>query len=125
VGDTERVSLGDLSNLAEGELRGCRAGDQSVAVCRVNGVLYAFEDECSHAETTLSDGDLDGYTVTCPLHFAQFDVRTGAHLCPPAYTGVATYPIEEDATGATVQVPTTKPRRDDAGFPSGGMFRTR
>jgi 3-phenylpropionate/trans-cinnamate dioxygenase ferredoxin subunit len=124
VSDTERVALGDLSDLREGEIRACPAGRFDVAVCRVNGVLYAFEDECSHAETTLSDGELEGYLITCPLHFAQFDIRTGAHLCPPAFTGIRTFPITEDASGATVEVPTTRQRSNDP-IPPGGLFQTR
>jgi 3-phenylpropionate/trans-cinnamate dioxygenase ferredoxin subunit len=124
MSDSVRVPLGDLGDLGEGELRSYPAGAFQVMVCRVAGTLYALEDECSHAETSLSDGMLEGYAVTCPLHFAQFDVRDGRHLCPPAYTGVRTFTLVEDAEGATVEVPTEKRPAVDPGVP-GGMFRTR
>jgi nitrite reductase/ring-hydroxylating ferredoxin subunit len=124
VDDVIRVPLGDLTDLADGEMRACRAGSFAVLVCRVGGALHAVEDECSHAETTLSDGMLDGYVVTCPLHFAQFDVRDGSHLCPPAFKGVASFPVSEDGDGATVEVPVSKPQDNGPGMP-GGMFRTR
>jgi nitrite reductase/ring-hydroxylating ferredoxin subunit len=124
VDDVIRVPLGDLTDLADGEMRACRAGSFAVLVCRVGGALHAVEDECSHAETTLSDGMLDGYVVTCPLHFAQFDVRDGSHLCPPAFKGVASFPVSEDGDGATVEVPVSKRQDTGPGMP-GGMFRTR
>ena len=80
VADTVVVDLGDLSDLADGELRcSVTAGPFQVVVCRVGGRLYALEDKCSHAETPLSEGLLEGYVLTCPLHFAQFDVRDGTH----------------------------------------------
>jgi nitrite reductase/ring-hydroxylating ferredoxin subunit len=124
VDDAIRVPLGDLTDLADGEMRACKAGSFAVLVCRVGGALHAVEDECSHAETTLSDGMLDGYVVTCPLHFAQFDVRDGSHLCPPAFKGVASFPVSEDGDGATVEVPASKQKDTGPGMP-GGMFRTR
>ena len=122
--DVIRVPLGDLTDLADGEMRACKAGSFAVLVCRVGGALHAVEDECSHAETTLSDGMLDGYVVTCPLHFAQFDVRDGSHLCPPAFKGVASFPVSEDGDGTTVEVPASKGQDTGPGMP-GGMVRTR
>ena len=73
-------------------------------VCRVQGVLYALEDLCSHAETTLSDGLLNGYQIVCPLHGASFDVRTGAHSGPPAWCGVKAFTVAERPDGAVVDL---------------------
>ncbi len=126
-GEGVPVRIGDLSGLADGEIHACEAGDFDVMVCRVAGQLYAIEDLCSHAETTLSDGRLIGYQVTCPLHGAQFDVRDGTHQSPPAYSGVASFPVTEDADGiATVEVPSSRSPGPATGFDDpGGMFRTR
>ncbi len=125
--DGVRVEIGDLSGLADGEIHPCEAGDFDVMVCRVAGQLYAIEDLCSHAETTLSDGRLIGYQVICPLHGAQFDVRDGSHKSPPAYSGVASFPVTEDDDGtATVEVPSSRSSGPPSGFGEpGGMFRTR
>ena len=53
---------------------------QNVAVFNVGGVFYATQDECTHKRGPLSEGGLDGSTVTCPYHGAQFDVCTGQVL---------------------------------------------
>lgn len=96
--------LGDLSDLLDGQVR-CfeNVDDHGVVVCRVAGQLHALEDNCSHADTPLSEGRLRGTKLTCSLHGAAFDVRDGTHSGPPAFTGVATYRVSETETGVTVR----------------------
>jgi len=90
------VALGDLSDLGDGQLRAFEhVGPEGLVVCRVAGRLYALDDNCSHAATPLSEGRLRGYSLTCPLHGASFDVRDGAHDGPPAWEGVACHPVDE------------------------------
>lgn len=70
------------------------------AVFNVGGTFYAMQDKCTHREGPLSDGVLEGSTVTCPYHGAQFDVSTGAVLCGPAKDPLKTYQvIVEGETG--------------------------
>ena len=118
------VNLGDLGHLGDGDLQSVTAGPFSVVVCRAGGRLYALEDECSHAETPLSEGLLEGCLLTCPLHFAQFDVRDGTHTGPPAFTGIRTFEIDEGPAGAVLEVPASKRTEPGLGLP-GTMFRTR
>ncbi len=101
------IELGDLSDLADGQMRCFEGiGEHGVVVCRVEGRLHAFEDNCSHAETPLSTGRLRGVTVTCPLHGAQFDVRDGSHTAPPAMCGIATFTLDDhDETAVGIDLP--------------------
>ena len=104
---TEPVPLGDLGDLEDGELRPFPGiGPAGIVVCRVGGALHAIEDRCSHANTTLHDGRLRGAVLTCPLHGAQFDVRDGRHLGPPAYMGLPCHRVEETSGGAVVHLAT-------------------
>jgi nitrite reductase/ring-hydroxylating ferredoxin subunit len=41
----------------------------------------------------LSRGKLDGHIVECPLHFAQFDVRTGKLIDGPISADVPVYEV--------------------------------
>ena len=75
-----------------------------MVVCRVAGELCAVADNCSHRDAKLSEGRLRGSLVTCPLHGAQFDVRTGAHQGPPASVPIAWYPVTEIDGVASVQL---------------------
>jgi nitrite reductase/ring-hydroxylating ferredoxin subunit len=123
-GEPIRVALGDLSKLTEGEVHTCTADRFDVMLCRVAGRLYALEDVCSHADTTLSDGLLRGHVITCPLHGAQFDVRDGSHLGPPAYTGVTSFVIDESDGDTVIEIPPKQAFDPGFGTP-GGIFKTR
>ena len=70
-----------------------------IAVANAQGTYYAFDDECTHEQCSLAEGDLDGTTVTCMCHGARFDVRNGAVLAPPAIVPVKAYRtrVEGDA----------------------------
>lgn len=50
-----------------------------VSLCLVmaKGVFYAVDNDCPHAHSPLSDGEINGDTLTCPLHGWQFDLKTG------------------------------------------------
>lgn len=64
-----------------------------VAVFNLNGDYYALEDVCTHDGGELTGGPWDGDVIECPRHGAQFDIRTGEVLAPPAYEPVPTYPV--------------------------------
>jgi 3-phenylpropionate/trans-cinnamate dioxygenase ferredoxin component len=119
------VDLGDLSHLADGQLRRVEPdGCEAVVVCRAGGALYALDDVCSHAEASLSEGRLRGFNLVCPLHGASFDVRDGSHTSPPAWEGVTAHEVVETGTGAVL---TVRPpdRRADGPTADGSRFRTR
>jgi 3-phenylpropionate/trans-cinnamate dioxygenase ferredoxin subunit len=54
---------------------------------------FALDDTCTHGQASLSEGYVEAATVECPLHMAQFCLRTGAALTPPADRGLATHPV--------------------------------
>ncbi len=104
---SESVELGNLSDLADGQLRAFpEIGELGIVVCRVGGALHALQDNCSHADTPLSDGRLRGTMIVCPMHGAQFDVRDGSHQGPPAFEGVPCYAVVETDGVARVNLTT-------------------
>ena len=100
-----QCELGDLSGLRDGQLRVFpEFGEHGLVVCRVAGELHAVPDNCSHRDAKLSEGRLRGALLTCPLHGAQFDVRTGAHQGPPASMPIACFPVTEHDGKASVEL---------------------
>ena len=77
----------------EGGLR-VEIGPHRVAVFRVEDDVYALGDRCSHAEASLSEGEVFDTEVECPLHGAVFDLTTGDPQSLPATKPVPTYDVK-------------------------------
>ena len=75
-----------------------------IAVANVQGVYYAFDDECTHEQCSLAEGDLAGTTVTCMCHGAEFDVRSGAVLAPPAVVPIRIYRTRVEGDALHIEV---------------------
>lgn len=79
------VRVATVAEVPEGQVVGRRVGDKEIALYHLaGGEFRATSNVCTHEYAQLSDGWLDGAMIECPLHAAQFDVRTGEVLAPPA-----------------------------------------
>ena len=103
MGSWHRVA-GD-GDLAEGGLLGVEVGGERLVLARVEGAVYALRDRCSHADFPLHDGELEGTTLECVHHGAQFDVCTGKARRLPAVRPVAVFAVEVRADGIHVEIP--------------------
>src|SRR4051812_3532331 len=65
----------------------------NVAVFNIAGSFCATQAKCTHKQGPLSEGKLDGSTVTCPWHGSQFNVCTGGVLRGPAAEPIKTYRV--------------------------------
>ena len=80
-----------LTEVTKGRMRSCRFGEQEVVVCHTRDGVFAVDNVCTHAFARMSEGYLKGTRITCPLHGATFDVRTGQVLGGPATVPLAAY----------------------------------
>ncbi|MEO8394229.1 MAG: chlorite dismutase family protein [Chloroflexota bacterium] len=67
---------------------------KQVALFNVEGKLFAISNRCSHARGPLTEGQVDqaARTVTCPWHYAKYDLASGQVV-----DGVASAPVESYA----------------------------
>jgi len=96
------VKVTTVQEVPVGKSKQVKAGGKTLALFNVEGAIYAIDDTCPHRGAPLWEGQLEGHVVTCPWHAANFDVTTGAHLCPPARSDVASYKVQ--VIGDEVQV---------------------
>jgi uncharacterized protein YbjT (DUF2867 family)/nitrite reductase/ring-hydroxylating ferredoxin subunit len=106
-----RTATSERAPLKENEFRVSEVPPGSVlllgdvAVFNVEGGFCATQARCTHRQGPLSEGVINGSTVTCPLHGAQFDVWTGAVLRGPATDPLKTYAVTVDGDTGCVVVP--------------------
>jgi 3-phenylpropionate/trans-cinnamate dioxygenase ferredoxin subunit len=98
--------MGDmkLGDLLEGKPVRIEKNGEAICVARVGDEVFAIGDTCSHAEASLAEGEVNEYKIECWLHGAEFDLRTGQALTPPAVAAVKTYSVSVDGDSVTVDV---------------------
>ena len=97
--------VAEVDEIREGKLLPLEVDGELVCMTRVGDTIYAFTDNCTHISGPLNEGELNGVVLTCPWHFAQFDVRSGKVLRGPARQDLATYPIRVDGNDVYLSLP--------------------
>jgi len=92
------VKVCALAEIEEDQPKPVQIDETPVVLVRSAGSVYALNDICSHAEVSLSEGEVYNNTLECWLHGSCFDLRTGKPTNPPATQAVPTYrvKIEDD-----------------------------
>jgi 3-phenylpropionate/trans-cinnamate dioxygenase ferredoxin subunit len=103
----EFVPITTVSELPSGQGRSFFINKESIAIFHVGDEFFAIEDFCTHAGAPLGDGFIEGHTVACSWHGAQFCLKTGHALTPPAFTGVRTYEVRVEGEQVLVALPET------------------
>lgn len=85
------VKAAKVSEIPAGQVRVYTVNGTRIALCNVDGRIYAIDDTCTHDGGPLGSGSLDGCAIECPRHGARFDVCTGQVLKMPAVFPVGTY----------------------------------
>jgi 3-phenylpropionate/trans-cinnamate dioxygenase ferredoxin subunit len=106
--DVGFVHVCDIEDLAVGTPALADVGGMRIAMVRT-GVreVHAVADTCSHANVSLSEGDVDGCTLECWLHGSRFDLLTGNPSGPPATVPIPVYEVLLDGDAVFV-CPTAK-----------------
>jgi NAD(P)H-dependent nitrite reductase small subunit len=92
------------ADVKEGEAIAVEIGKLQIALCRVDGTVYAFENVCPHAYALLSDGFIEGNEIECPLHAARFVISSGECIAPPADRDLVTYAVRVEGDEVSVEV---------------------
>jgi 3-phenylpropionate/trans-cinnamate dioxygenase ferredoxin subunit len=93
-----------FSELQQGKPVKVEKNGKTICVARVGDEVFAVDDTCSHSDASLSEGDVTGFKIECWLHGAEFDLRTGEALTPPAVAPLHTYGVHVDGDSVTVEI---------------------
>ena len=87
------VAVAKAAELSPGQMKWVAVNGERRVLANVEGTIYAISDVCGHRNAPLSRGKLAGYLIECPLHYAQFDLRTGELVNGPVSTAVPIYQV--------------------------------
>lgn len=91
-----------FSELVPGRPTKVSVGAKDVCVVRLEDEVFAVADTCSHADASLSEGEVNGAKIECWLHGAEFDLRSGQALTPPATEGLEVFEVTRDGDTVTI-----------------------
>ena len=82
-------------------------GEEGICLVRIGDAFYAISDRCSHANVSLSEGDVDEFecTVECWKHGSTFSLIDGQPQCLPATQPVKVYRVEIEGDDVVVSEP--------------------
>jgi len=83
-------------DLVEGDIKYVEAFGKKLALAREDGEVFCFNDTCSHAECSLSEGWIEDGNVFCPCHGSSFEMKSGKVLSLPATEDIAVYDVREE-----------------------------
>ena len=88
------VKAAKVSDIPPGRIRVVELEEEDVALCNVDGEIYAVANVCTHDGGPLGDGYLLGDEIECPRHGARFNVRTGEVKSLPAIMPIPTLEVK-------------------------------
>lgn len=99
------VRVARVDDIPPGGLLRVEVGGTLICLANVEDHIYAVSDECPHIGGALSDGELAGCVLTCPVHLARFDVRDGRVLRGPAREDVPRHAVRVEDGEVYVAMP--------------------
>jgi len=100
----EFVKVATTTEFEPGQARLVEVKGKQIALFNVDGEFFAIDNTCTHRGGPLAEGEVSGHEVTCPLHGAKFDMRTGEVVGPPANLAVARYSVRVAGSDLEVEV---------------------
>ena len=103
----ERVRMGSLAELPDGTSKRFVHGKHKVCLVRLGERVYAIGDTCTHADVSLSEGELDReeQMVECWKHGSRFSLVTGQPDTLPATKPVPVYDVAVEGDDVIVTLP--------------------
>ncbi len=99
------IKVAEANDIPPGTAKAVEAEGRRIALFNSGDGYYAIDGVCTHRGGPLSEGEVNGTVVTCPLHGATFDITTGDVLGPPAPEGVVSYRVQVDGNDIKVELP--------------------
>jgi nitrite reductase/ring-hydroxylating ferredoxin subunit len=115
--ETVFVRVANKDEIQIGKTKKVQLGKKEILIANIDDRFYAIQAHCTHRNGDLSMSSLAGTIVTCPVHGAKFDVKTGRVVSPPkmgsSQTKIAdepTYPVKVENEEVLVKLVKINPK---------------
>jgi 3-phenylpropionate/trans-cinnamate dioxygenase ferredoxin subunit len=101
------VKILAVDDVAPGSAHRVDVDGHRIAIVRIGDDWYAIGDTCSHADYSLSEGDVweEERELECPKHGSTFSLETGEPQTLPATQPVPVYSVRVDGDDVWVTLP--------------------
>ncbi len=95
VGMSKKIDLCAKGEIDSGTARRFEVEGVEIALVRIEDDFYAIGDRCSHANYSLSEGEVfaEEKELECWKHGSTFSLETGKPTCLPATKPVPVYDV--------------------------------
>lgn len=91
-GENDFVKVALANEVPPRSMKHVDIGGKEIAVVNIDGQFYAIDERCGHMNAPMSMGQIRVNTekkiISCPLHYATFDIITGQKLSEPIMSGM-------------------------------------
>lgn len=101
----KRIRACTADAIKEGELLAVDGAPVPLGLARSEGEWFAFEDNCTHEDFPLTEGDVEGTEIECALHGARFCLKSGEARAVPATCGIRVFPVTVEDGVVYVEMP--------------------
>lgn len=103
--ELEYISVATVDEIGDGERLTIEFDIARVIVFNIAGRYFAIEDVCSHDDSPLGEGEVNGTQIECPRHGALFDLETGKALMLPAVVDIPAFPVRVEGDEILIGLP--------------------
>jgi len=97
------VTVG-ISEVPAGKPLAVRVSDTlTLAVCERDGAYHAFDEKCPHRAASLTQGEIAGELIVCPVHHFKFNLKTGRCVMPK-HLKLRSFPVTRDGDRLSIDV---------------------
>ena len=96
-----------VDDIVPGTAQRFDVGEHRIALVRIGNDFYALGDQCSHADYSLSEGEVypEEREIECWKHGSTFSLETGEPQTLPATKPVPVYDVEVQGDDVMVILP--------------------
>ena len=93
--EDRKIPVCRTTEIEEGCIKSVNIGSKKYLLCKILGTIYCVSPKCPHQRGSLEGGFINGYNIVCPMHGAEFDVRTGHLINYPGLRPISSYKVTE------------------------------